>query len=309
MLYHIMSKTADGRFFLTPKPGIRPLCAGVVGKAQERYPMVRLYAYAFMSNHIHLMLAGASVDIADFMAYVKREISRRIGIKYSVKGPKWQSRYTSTALPTAQSREQCLKYILAQGVKENLVAHPLDWPGLHCAKALSTGKQDQGQWLDSTAYKRKKREQARRPTPKKVRKANYYEKVSIKLSPLPHWEELPKKETQKRINELIDSMTQEACEKRRETQTRVLGVKKVIQASICQRVSPPNPPWWKERRRQITAWAKSRANETLAYLNLYYEFQEAFRLASHRFNNDLKAEFPRGAWIPIRYFPALSAEA
>ena len=306
MLYHVMSKTADGRFFLTPKPGIRSLCAGVVGKAQERYPWVRLYAYAFMSNHVHFMLSGTSADIANFMAFVKREVSRRIGIKYSIKGPKWKSRYTSTALPTAQSREQCLKYILAQGVKENLVAHPFDWPGLHCAKALCTGQQEQGQWLDSTAYNRKRREQSRRPIPSKVRKANYYLKVGIRLSPLPHWVGFSKTETQTRVNEFIDSVVQKAREKRRKTRSRVVGLKKVVQASIYQRVTPPNPPWWQQRSRQITAWAKSKAAETLEYLKIYYEFQEAFRLASHRLKHNLKAKFPRGSWMPIRYLSPLS---
>ena len=92
VLYHVISKTAGGTFFLAPKRGIRDLCAGIVGKALHNHPGLKLYGYAFMSNHIHLIASGSSISIADFMAFVKRELSRRLGIKYNFKGPKWQKR-------------------------------------------------------------------------------------------------------------------------------------------------------------------------------------------------------------------------
>lgn len=233
-LYHVMSKTADGKFLLAPKPGIRSLCAGVLGKAQQNYPRVELFAYAFMSNHIHLALRGGSVDISDFMAFLKREISRRIGLKYGISGPKWQKRYTSTALPTLESAERCLKYILAQGVKEDLVSHPFHWPGLHCAKSLSSGANDSGEWFDSTGYKTNKRVQKKNLVPKKVRKSLYFEKMIIQLVPLPQWKELSQEEVGQRVDKLIGELIEEARIKRAKAKKTVLGVKKIIQASIHQ---------------------------------------------------------------------------
>ena len=266
------------------------------------YYNIRLYGYAFMSNHIHLIVSGTSLDISNFMAFTKREISRRIGIKYKISGPKWQKRYTSTALPTPKSREQCLKYIFSQGVKENLVSHPFHWPGLHCAKSMSTGEMEEGSWFNSTGYKTQKRQQKRTKTPKRVHKANYYESLTIKISSLPHWQSLSDVERRARINEHINAVVAQAEQKRLKTKTKTLGVKKVVQASIHQRVAPPNPPWWQGRRRQITAWANPKAMATRAYLDLYYVFQESFRLASTKLKNNLVAEFPADSWIPTRYF-------
>ena len=304
--YHIISKTAGGALLLVPKPGIRELCAGVLARAQKNYPGIKLYGYAFMSNHIHLIISGTSVSIADFMAFTKREISRRIGVKYNLKGPKWEKPYTSTALPTPESQDKCLKYILSQGVKENLVAHPFHWPGLHCAKALSTGNATQGQWFNATAYKKKKREQKLRLSPQKVKKADYYESLSVELSVFSHWKSLSKAQVQARIEKFIDEIVAEAKHVRIKTKTRILGVKKVVQASISQRVAAPNPPWWRERRRQITAWASPNHSKTRDYLDLYYQFQKAFRLASTKLKNGLDAVFPRESWMPVRYFASPS---
>jgi hypothetical protein len=167
---------------------------------------------------------------------------------------------------------------------------------------MSSGRIEKGQWLNSTAYKTKKREQKCRVTPKKVRKADHYESLPIRLSPLPQWQSLCGVEQIAKINDLIHAIVEEAKQKRIGTKSKILGVKKVVQASIQQRVPPPNPPWWQERRRQITAWANPKATQTRAYLDLYFAFQDAFRVASAKFKNKVKAEFPQDSWIPIRYF-------
>ncbi|HEV7666879.1 MAG TPA: hypothetical protein VGS22_00020 [Thermoanaerobaculia bacterium] len=43
-----------------------------------------------------------------------------------------------------------LVYILSHGCKENLVARPQDWPGVHCVTALLTGQPIEGSWFDRT---------------------------------------------------------------------------------------------------------------------------------------------------------------
>ncbi len=51
VVYHIISRTFQGALLLTPGPDLNDLIAGVLARAQELFPAVRLYAYAFMSNH------------------------------------------------------------------------------------------------------------------------------------------------------------------------------------------------------------------------------------------------------------------
>ena len=43
-----------------------------------------------------------------------------------------------------------LKYVLSNGCKENLVASPLEWPGVHCVRALLLGELVEGTWQNRT---------------------------------------------------------------------------------------------------------------------------------------------------------------
>ncbi len=299
--YHIMSKAIRGNFLMVPKAHTLEITAGVVGKAQENWPNVELHGYAFLSNHFHLMVSGDSREVSLFVAFIKREISRRLGQIYNFKGAFWQSRFTSTGLPTPESQVACLRYILSQGVKEHLVAHPLHWPGLHCAQALLTGESVTGSWFKGTEYGMAKRNQQRSSNSQAVRKKDFYHTVSIKLTPIPPWRHLGREKQLQLAQEMVQSIVDEAAEERKEQGIRVVGRKAVMGMSIFTRVAPPLPPWWEDRRRQITAWAKLSDPLTEKFLRLYWGFQKAFRAASECFKSGEEANFPKGAWLPAHY--------
>ena len=126
--YHIISRTFQGRHLLRPCADLNNIIVGVLGRARDVYPGTHIYAFAFLSNHVHMMLQGPTDELPRFIAYVKREISHRWGKHSSVrwKGTMWQT-YKATALPTPKSQQICLRYILGQGVKEDLVESPLDF--------------------------------------------------------------------------------------------------------------------------------------------------------------------------------------
>jgi len=117
--FHIISRVFQGRYLLRPDRPLNRIIAGVIGRAQQTYPAVKLFAHAFMSNHVHMMLQGPTRDLVSFIAFVKREISRRWGEHPGINWPgaMWHD-YIATALPTPQSQVVCLKYILSQGVKD-----------------------------------------------------------------------------------------------------------------------------------------------------------------------------------------------
>ena len=214
------------------------------------------------------MASGDSRKISVFVGFIKREISRRLGQKYDLSGPFWHSRFDSTGLPTPKSQVDCLKYILAQGVKEDLVEHPLDWPGLHCAGPLLTGESVKGSWFQATEYGIARRNQQRSSHHPAVKKRDFYQTVTIKLTPIPPWSHLNEEDRQLLAGELVQSIVDEAAERRKKAGIKVLGKKKVIQMSIFKRVAPPRPPWWQNRRRQITAWAKLSDLLTQKFLRL-----------------------------------------
>ncbi|HKI86021.1 MAG TPA: hypothetical protein VKA53_04670, partial [Thermoanaerobaculia bacterium] len=55
-LVEITARTIQGRFLLLPGPGWRETFLGVLGRAQELYP-VRIHGYVCLSNHFHLLLS------------------------------------------------------------------------------------------------------------------------------------------------------------------------------------------------------------------------------------------------------------
>jgi hypothetical protein len=63
----------------------------------------------------------------------------------------WSRRYQAIVVsdePEAQVTR--LRYMLSQGVKEGLVAHPAEWPGASSVKALLEDSPIEGLWFDRT---------------------------------------------------------------------------------------------------------------------------------------------------------------
>jgi len=247
------------------------------------------------------MVSGESREVSAFVGFIKREISRRLGQKYGLSGPLWHSRFVSTALPTFDGQEDCLTYILAQGVKEDLVDHPCQWPGLHCASALLYHEPVTGGWFDGTGYDEAKRNRERNGSLATVKKSEFYQELTVKLTPIEPWLGLSEQVQEQRAGELVEAVVNEATARRKKSGITSLGRKKVIRMSISRCVAPPTPPWWKKRRRQITAWAKIGDALTQEYLRCYWRFQRALQFASECLRRFEEAEFPEGAWRPSYY--------
>ena len=293
--YHVVTKTLRGQFILAPKKGIRELCAGVLAKAQLNWPSIKLYGYAFMSNHIHLMLQGPPSDFSAFMGFLKRELSRRLGQRYRLPGTLWHQRYAMSALPTHESQLKCLRYILSQGVKEGLVARPIDWPGLHCAKTLLSKNPEIGQWFNASEYHQAKARNALRKTPKKISRRTFYRRLKVHLAVLPALKDYTSYEQLKKLQAINNDIIKSGEDARKHESIKLVGVKKVIQTSTHEANLPLPPPWWSKRRRQITAWAKRVAPETKRYLKRYFMMQEAYRLKPPF---KFKPSQLRGMWLP-----------
>ena len=302
MIYHIISKTLRGQFLLAPKKGVSALCGGVVAMARQNWPDVKLYGFAFMSNHIHLMVSGRGYDVSGFVGFIKRELSRRLGQRYQLPGTFWHQRYAATALPTEESQIKCLKYILSQGVKEDLVERPEHWPGLHCAKYLMTGCQIKAQWFHATGYHRAKMKQAQLFRKKRLSKSDFVEHLELRVDALPGWTHLSAMKRRTIVTGLVEEIVSQETERRLRESKRVIGRKalKTMDITICTR--PLLPPWWRRRRRQLTAWAKRFHVATRAYVGDYWCFQIAYSEASLGLKKSIGPDgFPDSCWIPSFY--------
>jgi len=302
MVYHIISKTLRGQFLLAPKKGVSSLCGGVVAMARQNWPEVKLYGFAFMSNHIHLMVSGRGNEVSSFVGFIKREISRRLGQRYKLPGTFWHQRFVATALPTEESQVKCLKYILSQGVKEDLVERPEHWPGLHCAKHLMTGSRIKAEWLDATSYHRAKTIQSRLARKKRLNKSDFIQHLDLNVDALPCWEDLILDARRTNVTVLVAEIVAEEAGRRKRERKTVIGRKAVRRMSIVICTKPLLPPWWRERRRQLTAWAKRYHECTRAYVSEYWCFQRGYRVACIKLMNaGGQGGFPADCWTPSFY--------
>ncbi|MEO6195005.1 MAG: hypothetical protein ABIS20_18470 [Thermoanaerobaculia bacterium] len=65
--------------------------------------------------------------------------------------PGWSRRYQAIIVSGEEEAQTTrLKYVLANGCKEDLVARPQDWPGVHASRALVAGEALTGTWFDRT---------------------------------------------------------------------------------------------------------------------------------------------------------------
>lgn len=298
--YHHLLRTVQGRFLLRPddKGTLEKIIAGAIARAHELYASVELYADAWLSNHAHLELRGDPEQMAPFTGFIEREVSRRWGAIIGWEGNMFQT-YQSTALPTEESERRAFRYVLSQSAKEHLVESPLKWPGAHCAKQLVRGFVRRGIWFDGTGYGRAvhqglARKYNRNPPPRH----EFERKTEARFSKLPALGHLSDDEYHAHVRQLVHEIESAAAEERRITKRRVLGRRKVLRMSRETRSTLPRPPWF-ERRRRMICWADRRAPATRAYLQRYWEFQRAFRIASKAFLlGELDAPFPPGCFRP-----------
>jgi hypothetical protein len=106
----------------------------------------------------------------------------------------------------------------SSGGKEDLVARPQDWPGVHAARALVAGEALTGTWFDRT------QEYAARRRGEEFDRLKYATTETLHLSPLPCWKDLPEKAWKERTLHLIREIEEEATVWRSRTGSQPLGV-------------------------------------------------------------------------------------
>src|SRR5436853_4841521 len=150
-LVEVTCRTIHSRFLLRPGRRLDEIIVGVLGRAQRLYD-VRCCGYVFPSNHLHLLLDVEDArQLSSFMCYVGSNLAREISRLYGWTDKIWSRRYQAIVVSGEEGAQIArLKYLLAHGAKEGLVARPQEWPGVHVARALVQGEDLTGYWFDRT---------------------------------------------------------------------------------------------------------------------------------------------------------------
>ncbi len=77
-----------------------------------------------------------------------KEVGRLVGWRHGI----WSRRYTAILVSNEEKAQVArLRYLLGHGVKEFLVEHAMDWPGVNSVRAILEGKPLTGYWFDRKA--------------------------------------------------------------------------------------------------------------------------------------------------------------
>jgi hypothetical protein len=171
-----------GRMLLMARPELNARIEGIIGRAQHLAP-VAIYDYQFMSNHLHMLLGVDDANqLEKFLKHLFRNIALAVRELTEHRGRVWSGRTTVTVILDARAAMQRHEYHLSNGVKEGLVATPLDWPGVSSSRALLEQHDIRVSWTDSA----QRREARRRGVP--IGSQGLCHEYTIRLVPMPSLE-------------------------------------------------------------------------------------------------------------------------
>lgn len=286
-LVEVTCRTLQGRFLLKPTEELKSIVIGVLARAQRHAP-VGLHAFAFLSNHYHLLVSVESaLQLACFMNYLNSNLAREAGRLHGWKEKFWGRRYQAIVVSEEQAAQMDrLRYLLSHGCKEGLVERPREWPGAHCVKALVEGQDLQGLWFDRT------REYKARVRGEEFDRLDYATPEAILLKPMPCWRHLSEEKRRARVGELISQIERETASRHAREGTRPLGL-----AAVMARNPHDKPPRSKKAPAPTFHAATKAARREL--IEAYGWFVRAYRKAAEKLRKgDLSACFPVGSFPP-----------
>ena len=177
-----------------------------------------------------------------------------------------------------------MRYVLAQGVKEGLVARALDWPGATSVPALRDGSmQCDGVWYDrTTAYRANRAGLDLRPE-------DWTEQETVELTPLPALAHLSAEHYAAAILEMVMEIEQAAAE----------GWGREPLGSEALLAQHPHTPMPRPERIPIPLVHAATVQAWLAFKATYRAFLATYRFASAQLRAGVRwITFPQGSFPP-----------
>jgi hypothetical protein len=292
-LLSITNRTIQGRHLLRPGNRLNDIFLGALGWAQRRHHM-RIHAVTALSSHYHLLLSADDAEqLAGFMRDFQSKLAREVNRLTGWRGPVFERRYEMTVVTEEEKAQvERLRYLLSNGVKENLVEHARDWPGVHSAAALIDGAPLIGHWFNRT------REYASRQQGETFSPLRFASEETVVLSPIPCWADLAPTVYRRHVKAMVDDIDTEAARARRSSGKTVLGVAAILAQD------PQFRPAKLERSPAPLVHAATKAARRL-FQQTYAAFVSAFRAATEALRRgDRDAPFPTGSFPPALPFVA-----
>jgi REP element-mobilizing transposase RayT len=265
------------------------LIVGVLGRAQYLLG-VRVFAVAVLSNHLHALLGVDHADqLATFMQYALGNIAKELGRHHRWKGPFWARRYRSIVVADDASQVARLRYVLSQGIKEQLIARAEQWPGVSSFLTLTRGTPMRGSWHGRTEEEQSKENRRSRMKAEKV-----YELKHTRLPALGHQTEDDHKAY---VETIVRAEEDEALAER----SRGASKRSVLGPARILAQDPHSAPEESSHGPAPLVHAAS-ASLRASFRDAYRAFVNAFKTAAECLRANLPAHFPDGSFPPASPF-------
>jgi len=300
----VTTRCTQGKGLLCPSPELNALIAGCLARSLDLCrDEIKLHHHAFMSNHYHLLLSARCAQArARFMCHLNGNLAREVCRAQGMSDHVWEGRYASHVLLDDEAVIDAYKYIFKNSVKEGLVAHPREWPGLHGWSQLCGGQALVGEWVDRAAYYYAQRSQRGRA----LGLEPFTRRLPVTLCPAPCLEGLSAEELARRLWGLAEDAVEEGAAQallRGEgarvgaaRESAAAALEPMGAAAVCAQ------PAGRPRRLKRGARPLCRAGcgrLWREFLEGYWAFREAFQRCSGR----LRAAVGCGGRLPAVRFP------
>ncbi|MCO4760917.1 MAG: transposase [Myxococcales bacterium] len=290
--FEITTRTINRKFLMRPGQDINSIIMGVIARAQA-LTGVRIHGFHFASNHYHLLITVRNTrQKSKFMRLVNGNLSKKLNHLHGRRGTMWHRRFRAIGVaPDEETQTARLRYIMAHGVKEDLVDKVGDWPGATALPWLLRGEPIYGVWTDFTARYNASRRKGYVEIP-----GEFDTVYELRMTVLPCWAGEKDEVWRKHVSDLACEIDATAAQRRKETGAGVLGVAAILAADVATElpVQRRNPA---PTVHAVCPVVRKRLEEGLRAI------AEAYADASARFRDgEWDVEFPEGTFRPLGGF-------
>jgi putative transposase len=205
-IYFVTNRCSEARFFLRPDARTTQIILDVLAYVASKYS-VEIFGFIFMSNHFHMLLRAAELDLERFMRDFQSQLARRLNLRWGRShtpfgdGSFFPQRFTSPVILDDEEVIAKLCYTLCNPCLSNLVRHPNRWPGLSSWSIHTSGEPLVGThagWRDRQRVRRKHPEWDDEEVRKEAAKT-----YALELAKLPMWADLDDEAYHAKVRELV----------------------------------------------------------------------------------------------------------
>lgn len=296
-IFFVTNRCEQERFFMLPRKKIINLIGAWFGRALAIYgDGIELYAFIFLSNHLHILCKDTKGQLSKVMWYFQLNIAKAINRELGRRGHFFSREYHAAPVLTDADFEEKYAYIIANAVKAGLLNRVDTGPFLSSYKMAVDNKSMEFVWFDRT----KKHNMTRHG--QKMDSRAFEKRYKIELSTPPLWSGMSEAKRTVRIRELAKAAEHRYRQERIADGKGFLGAKGVMEQSPFSRPKEP------ARGPRVLVFCRDREKkkEYLTALKTvvsrYKEAQDGF-LKAVRVRRRPMVEWPEGCYLPSTMHP------